>query len=160
MNYLLVLLINFFSCNVEKPTRFSEEALNDTFITLGGDEVSFDLILEKHKGKTIVIDVWASWCGDCLRGMPKVKELQAKYKDVVYVFLSLDRGRESWKRGIEKYNVQGDHYFMQSGWKGPFGNFLNLDWIPRYLVVNEASEIVVYKVIEANDKKLIKALKK
>lgn len=160
MNYLLVLLISFFSCNVEKPTRFSEEALNDTFITLGGDEVSFDSILEKHKGKTIVIDVWASWCGDCLRGMPKVKELQAEYKDVVYVFLSLDRGQDAWKRGIEKYNIEGDHYYMQSGWKGPFGNFLNLDWIPRYLVVNEANEIVVFKVIEANDEKLIKALKK
>ncbi|TWO32603.1 TlpA family protein disulfide reductase [Seonamhaeicola sediminis] len=160
MNILLVLLISVFSCNTEMPTQFSEEALNDKFVTLNGNEVSFESILEKYKGKTIVIDVWASWCGDCLRGMPKVKELQNEYKDVVYVFLSLDRGQDAWKKGIEKYNVEGDHYYMQSGWKGPFGNFLNLDWIPRYLVVNKASEIVVFKVIEANDKKLIQALKK
>lgn len=160
MNILLVLLISVFSCNTEIPTQFSKEALNDKFVTLNGNEVSFESILEKHKGKTIVIDVWASWCGDCLRGMPKVKELQNEYKDVVYVFLSLDRGQDAWKKGIEKYSVEGDHYYMQSGWKGPFGNFLNLDWIPRYLVVNKASEIVVFKVIEANDKKLIQALKK
>lgn len=159
MNLILIALVTFLSC-AEPPTQFSQEALNDTFVTLEGNEVTFQSILEKHKGKTIVIDVWASWCGDCLRGMPKVKDLQSKYDDVVYVFLSLDRGQEAWKKGIKKYDVVGDHYFMQSGWKGPFGDFLGLDWIPRYLVVNEASEIVVYDVIEANDKKLIKALKK
>ncbi|WP_406683186.1 TlpA family protein disulfide reductase [Seonamhaeicola sp. MEBiC1930] len=160
MNYLIILLISFFSCNIEKPTQFNEKALNDTFITLEGEEVSFQSILDKYKGKTIVIDVWASWCGDCLRGMPKVKELQANNKDVVYLFLSLDRGLDPWKKGIEKYNVEGEHYFMKSGWKGAFGKFIKLDWIPRYMVVNEASEIVVFKVIEANDKKLIAALKK
>lgn len=159
MNILIVLLISLFSC-AEPPTQFSQEALNDAFITLEGNEVAFESVLEKHKGKTIVIDVWASWCGDCLRGMPKVKDLQSKYNDVAYVFLSLDRGQEAWKKGIKKYGVIGDHYFMQSGWKGAFGKFLDLDWIPRYLVINEASEIVVYDVIEANDKKLIKALKK
>ncbi|WP_299556287.1 TlpA disulfide reductase family protein [Seonamhaeicola sp.] len=159
MNILLVLLISLFSC-AEPPTQFSEAALNDTFITLDGDEIPFQSILEKHKGKTILIDVWASWCGDCLRGMPKVKELQGEYDDVVYVFLSLDRGQDAWKKGIKKHHVVGDHYYMQSGWKGPFGNFLDLDWIPRYLVINEASEIVVFDVIKANDKKLIQALKK
>jgi thiol-disulfide isomerase/thioredoxin len=159
INILLVLLISLFSC-AEDPAQFSEKALNDTFITLEGKEVTFQSILEKHKGKTIVIDVWASWCGDCLRGMPKVKELQSEYEDVVYVFLSLDRAQEAWKKGIKKYNVVGNHYFMQSGRKGDFGDFLDLDWIPRYLVINEASEIVVYDVIEANDKKLIAALKK
>ncbi|WP_421150051.1 TlpA family protein disulfide reductase [Seonamhaeicola sp. NFXS20] len=161
MHYLLILLISLFSCNTEKtPTQFSEAALNDTFITLEGNEVSFKSILEKNKGKTIVIDVWASWCGDCLKGMPKVKELQAAHKDVVYVFLSLDKTQDAWKKGIKKYDVVGDHYFMKSGWKGPFGSFIKLDWIPRYMMVNEAGEIVVFKVIEANDEKLIEALKK
>ena len=160
MNYLLILLISMFSCNTEKPTQFSEAALNDTFITLEGDEIPFQSILEKHKGKTILIDVWASWCGDCLRGMPKVKKLQEENKDVVYVFLSLDRGQEAWKKGIKKHHVVGDHYYMQSGWKGAFGNFLDLDWIPRYLVINKAGNIEIYKAIKANDNKLVQALKK
>ena len=160
MNYLLVVLLSVFSCNTEVPTQFSEAALNDTFITLKGESVAFKSILETHKGKTIVIDVWASWCGDCIKGMPKVKALQKGYEDAVYVFLSLDRSQDAWKRGVKKYNVNGEHYFMQSGWKGAFGNFVDLDWIPRYMVINEASEIVVFDVIKADDDKLIEALKK
>ncbi|WP_100615996.1 TlpA family protein disulfide reductase [Confluentibacter citreus] len=157
--YILILVVSFFSCKTDIPTKFSDEALNDTFITLEGDSIPFKDILQAHEGKTIVIDVWASWCSDCIKGMPKVKVLQDDFKDVVYLFLSLDRSQESWKKGIEKYNVQGAHYFMQSGWKGPFGTFVELDWIPRYMIINPDGTIKVFKAIEADDNKLIEALK-
>ncbi|WP_341215728.1 TlpA disulfide reductase family protein [uncultured Wocania sp.] len=160
MNYLIILLFSIFSCNTEVPTQFSTEALNDTFITLNGENITFKEILETHKGKTIVIDIWASWCKDCIKGMPKVKTLQSEYKDVVYMFLSLDKSQEAWKKGIEKYNVDGTHYFMQSGWKGAFGKFVNLDWIPRYMVINKAGNIELFKAIKADDIKLIQAIKK
>ena len=158
MNYLLILMISFFSCKTETPTQFSEEALNDTFITLEGDSVAFREILDKHKGETLVIDIWASWCRDCIKGMPKVKDLQEKYKDATYIFLSLDRGEEAWKRGIKKYDVKGEHYYMQSGWKGPFGNFVNLDWIPGYMIVNGDGTISLYKAIVADDEKIFEIL--
>ena len=159
MNYLFILLISLFSCNTETAERFSEEALNDAFETLEGETLQFKDILKAHKGKTILIDVWASWCGDCLRGMPKVKELQEKHKDVSYVFLSLDRGQEAWKRGIAKYDVRGDHYYMLSGRKGPFASFTNLDWIPRYMVIDPKGKIKVFRAVEADDNAILKALK-
>jgi len=160
INYLFVLLFSIFSCNTEVPTQFSEDALNDTFITLEGESVAFKGILEAHKGKTVVIDIWAPWCSDCIKGMPKVKALQKDYKDVVYVFLSLDRNQDAWKRGIKKYNVNGAHYFMHSGWKGAFGNFANLNWIPRYMVINKQGNIELFKATKADNNKLIEALKK
>ena len=159
MKYLLILLIGFLSCNSETPIKFSEEALKDTFITLEGESVVFRDILSAHEGQSIVIDIWASWCGDCIQGMPKVKALQKAYPDAAYVFLSLDRGQEAWKHGIEKYQVDGSHYYMPSGKKCDFADFVNISWIPRYMVINKAGEIVVFNVIEADDNKLIKALK-
>jgi thiol-disulfide isomerase/thioredoxin len=159
MSYILVLLVSFLSCNTVEPAKFSEAALDDSFTTLEGNQVSFKSILEKHKGKTIVIDIWASWCGDCIKGMPKVKELQKEYTDVAYIFLSLDRGEDRWKRGIKKYGVEGEHYYMQNKKKCDFGDFVNISWIPRYMVINKAGEIVVFNVIEADDDKLIKALR-
>ncbi|WP_246454805.1 TlpA family protein disulfide reductase [Hyunsoonleella aquatilis] len=158
MSYILILLVSFFSCTKE-PVTFSEEALNDTFTTLEGNRVTVKSILEKHKGKKIVIDIWASWCGDCIKGMPKVKALQKEHPEVVYLFFSLDRAEVPWKRGIKKYDVVGEHYFMQNGKKCPFADFVNIGWIPRYMVVNEAGEIVVFNVIEADDEKLLQALK-
>ncbi|MFD1614357.1 TlpA family protein disulfide reductase [Gelatiniphilus marinus] len=158
--YLIILLFSIYSCQTKAPTQFSEEALNDTFITLEGNNIAFKDILKTHKGKTIVIDVWASWCKDCIEGLPKVKTLQTEFKEAVYVFLSLDKSQDAWKKGIEKYNVNGAHYFMQSGWKGPFGNFINLDWIPRYMVINKTGNITLFNAIQADDDKLTQAIKK
>ena len=161
MNYLLILLISLFSCNVnESPKQFSEAALSDTFTTLQGETIDLKSILETHKGKTILIDIWASWCKDCIVGMPLVKDLQNQYEDVVYIFLSLDRGVDAWKRGIEKYDVNGFHYYMPSGKKCPFADFVKIDWIPRYMVINKAGNIELFKAVKADDHKLVKALKK
>lgn len=159
MNYLLVLLLSFFNCNTETPTAFSDVVLNDTFTTFQGDQVTLKAILDEHRGKTIVIDIWASWCGDCIRGMPKVKALQKDYKEAVYIFLSLDRGEEAWKRGIKKYEVEGEHYYMQSGKKCAFADFVKIDWIPRYMVINKEGNIEMFKAVQADDPKLVKALK-
>lgn len=156
---VLIVCLLFFSCKAqETPTQFTEEALNDIFVTTEGERVTFKEILDSHRGSTLVIDVWASWCRDCLNGMPNVKALQKEYDDVTYVFLSLDKNEEAWKRGIEKYNVQGNHYFMQSGWKGDFGNFIELDWIPRYMVIDTEGNIKLFKAVKADDKRIIENL--
>ncbi|GGK19361.1 alkyl hydroperoxide reductase [Yeosuana aromativorans] len=154
LKHLIIIGLVFFSCSAQEPTTFSKEALNDTFVTLQGENVTFKSILEAHKGSTLVIDIWASWCKDCIGGMPKVKALQQAHPEVTYIFLSLDKTQEAWKKGIEKYDVQGNHYFMQSGWKGPFGNFVALDWIPRYMVVDKDGNIKLYKAIEADDQNI------
>ena len=154
IQFLVVLLISFFSCNIEVPTQFSEEALNDTFISLEGDSITFNDILETYKGQTIVIDIWASWCADCIKGMPKLKALQEEYTDVNYIFLSLDRSETAWKKGIKKYNVVGEHYYMKSGWDGAFGEFVDLGWIPRYIIVDKTGAIKLFKAVKADDKRI------
>lgn len=147
------------SCNTQKPTEFSQKALNDTFISLKGKELTFQHVLNKYKNKKVFIDIWASWCADCIKGMPKVVALQKKHKDVVYLFLSLDTTQEEWKKGIKKYNVNGEHYLVTSGWKGDFGNFVNLSWIPRYMVIDENSKITLFKSVHADDDKITEVLK-
>ena len=147
------------NCQSDKITTFSEAALNDKFITIDENVVPFSAILELHKGQTIFIDVWASWCKDCRKSLPKVKELQQEFPEMSFVFLSLDKSLGAWKKGIQTYNLQGDHYFMRSGWKGAMGTFLDLDWIPRYLIIDPDGKIVVYKAIKTKDKNLRKYLK-
>ena len=147
------------NCQTEPVTTFSDAALNDEFITLDESVVPFSTILEKHKGETIFIDVWACWCKDCLKSLPKLKELQKDYPNTTYVFLSLDKSINAWKKGIQKHELKGDHYYMQSGWKGAMGKFLDLDWIPRYMIVDDKGKIVVYRAIKTKDKDLRKHLK-
>lgn len=161
MKLIVTICIVFLSVSLhaQEEVAFQREALEDTFLSVDGASVSFESVLEKHQGKTILIDVWASWCKDCIQGMPIVKALQIQHSDVVFLFLSLDKNEESWKKGIEKYKVTGENYFVPSGWKGPFGNSIKLDWIPRYMVVSPEGNIRLYKAVKANDKKIKKALK-
>ena len=129
-------------------------------ITQDGTKLTFREILYKHKGEKILIDVWASWCKDCIVGFPKLKEVQNQFLNVKYVFLSVDRSNPSWKRAIKKYNLIGDHYNFPKGQnKGDFVNFINLGWIPRYMVVDEKGEISLFKATKITDKDLIEALK-
>lgn len=150
----LIIIFTVLSCNSQDPIQFSEEVLNDTFINLEGNSIVFKDILENHKGKTIVIDIWASWCGDCIKGMPKVKALQKEFNDAVYIFLSLDRGVEAWKKGIQKYNVVGEHYYLPSGKDSAFGDFVNIGWIPRYMVIDAKGNIKLFKAVEADDNRI------
>lgn len=138
---------------------FKKEALENKMIALDGSPVAFKDILKKYEGKTVVIDVWASWCSDCIKGMPKVKTLQTEFPNVTYLFLSMDKTPEAWKKGIEKYEVNGEHYMATDGMKGVFGKSIDLNWIPRYMVVDKKGKIALFRAIEADDTKLIETLK-
>jgi thiol-disulfide isomerase/thioredoxin len=155
----LIVLILFVTFAQAQQKSFSEAALNEKFLSENDVEISFSEILQQYKGKTVFIDIWASWCKDCIVGMPKVQKLREENPDVVFLFLSLDKETESWKNGIEKYGVVGENYFIPEGWKGDFCSSIDLDWIPRYMVMNPEGEISLYKAIETNDENLLKALK-
>lgn len=99
---LLVIIFSFASCSQAQQTEFKEEALSNTMKTVDNTDITFQEILKKYEGKTVVIDVWASWCSDCIKGMPKVKTLQNRYPEVTYLFISMDKNYEAWTKGIEK----------------------------------------------------------
>jgi len=111
-------------------------------------------ILNKHVGKAIIIEIWASWCGDCVKAMPKLKELQAKNPNVAYVFISMDKTVGKWKEGILKHELKGDHYMALDGMKGSFGKSIDLDWIPRYIIIDKTGKVEVYRAIETEFDKI------
>jgi len=112
---IFLVVFTLFSCKEQE--RFKYEALSQELVSLNGEATTFGKVLERYKGKPILIDVWASWCPDCIKGMPKVHKLQEEY-DLVYVFLSYDKNETEWKAGIEKHNAQGENFLISSAWKG------------------------------------------
>jgi len=159
-SFFSFLFLIFIGCNFQYPTTFSEEALNDSFFDLNNKSIQFKEILNKNKGKKIVINVWASWCRDCVVGIPDLKEFQENNPEVKTVFISSDRSLFSWKKAIQKYDIKGEHYFMKNGLNSAFGDFLNSNWIPRYLVVNKNGTIGLFKAKKITDKRTVEALKK
>lgn len=147
------------ACTDKQKTEFSPEALAAPVFTSLGEEITFEKLIESHKGKTIVIDVWASWCSDCIKGLPKVKELQKNYPNIDYVFISIDKNKRAWKNGIKRFSIKGHHYYVNGGWKSIFAKNIDLDWIPRYIIIDSTGKLVLYRAVKANDKKITNLLK-
>lgn len=159
---LFTLILASISCSNAQPKAFSTDTLEGVLTNPEGKEVSFQGILKAHEGKTVLIEIWASWCGDCVKAMPKVKEIQAENPTVDYVFISMDKSLDKWKAGIEKHAVKGDNYWVNdaNGMKGSFGKSIDLDWIPRYIVINKKGEVVLYRAIETDFEKIKTELNK
>ena len=146
------------SCSGQEK-EFSQDAKSQKLVDQAGAEITFDSILKKHKGKTVLIEVWASWCGDCVKAMPMLKETQAANTDVDYIFISMDKTAEKWKEGIAKHDLKGEHYWTADGMKGAFGKSIDLDWIPRYIILDKNGDVVIYRAIEKDFEKINATLK-
>lgn len=156
----MIVAVTVFVCGYSQEKDFSKESLSKKLISLDNTEITFQDILKKHKGRVTVIEVWASWCGDCVKAMPKVKELQSNNPGVDYVFISMDKAFDKWQAGIEKHELKGDHYWSTDGMKGEFGKSIDLDWIPRYIVIDKKGTVKIYRAIETDFDKINEELKK
>ncbi|MDK2772787.1 MAG: TlpA family protein disulfide reductase [Flavobacterium sp.] len=157
---LITTVLTLVSCDAQSKKEFTKEALENVMTSKENKTITFKEIINQYKGKTVFIDVWASWCPDCVKGMPKIKAVQENHPDLVYLFISMDKNYEAWIKGIAKYDVVGEHYLTSDGMKGIFGKSIDLDWIPRYMIVDKEGNIALYKAIEADDIKIEETLKK
>lgn len=154
---IVTLLFSFWSC--EAQTEFSKETLKTSFKDKDNKTLTFKQILKKYKGKTIFIEVWASWCPDCVKALPEVKKLKETYgENVVFLNLSCDKTYEKWLAGMEKFQVEGENYLIPDGMKGAFGKSINLDWIPRYMVIDKNGKIALFRAIEKDFDKINETL--
>lgn len=156
--------------NLEAPKETAEKdttvlaarALSQEFINLDGQTNTLQQILEKHKGQSIFIDVWASWCPDCLKAVPNVTAIKKEFTSTVFVNLSLDKTEDKWKESIAKHEIGGEHYFSLEGkgMKGEFGKSLDLNWIPRYIIIDKEGKVALYNATEKNFEEIKDLLKK
>src|SRR5690606_35098802 len=69
------------------------------------------LKLSDLRGKYVLIDFWASWCGPCRAEFPHVKQLYTKYKSEGFEIygVSLDKDKKSWTYSIQSLNLPWKH---------------------------------------------------
>lgn len=107
------------------------------------DQNGNPLMLNKFKGKIIVLDFWATWCGPCRRELPHFKELWAKYrtKDVVFIGISLDKDLEKWKQFIKTENMDWLHVADGKFWQNAVAQQFGVESIPSVWVLDKSGVI-------------------
>ena len=100
------------------------------------------------KGKVVVIDFWATWCGPCIAEMPKMKELYAKYKDkgVEFIGVSLDQpkekgGLDKLKEYVKKNDIQWPQYYQGNFWQSAFSSSWGINSIPTMFIVDAEGKL-------------------
>lgn len=132
-------------------TEFPETALQQPLFGLDGKGTTAGTVLAANRGKTVLLYIWATWCPDCLKGFPELYTFQKANPDVHVVYFSLDRQEQQWKDGIKKFKLEGEHYWFKTEWKNDFTNAIDLNWIPRYLIIAPDGKIANYYSVKADD---------
>lgn len=117
-----------------------QAALDFTYPDLAGKKVS----LSDFKGKVVLVDVWATWCGPCKKEIPALKKLEEEMrgKEIVFMSVSVDEEKDyqKWKDFVAKEELKGVQLFA-SGWSEIAKNY-DIKGIPRFMVFDQQGNIV------------------
>ena len=102
--------------------------------------------LESLKGKYVYIDVWATWCGPCIREIPYLKEVEKDYhnKPVSFVSISIDEPKdyEKWKTMVSEKELGGIQLIADNNWNSKFVKEYAILGIPRFILIDPQGNIV------------------
>lgn len=134
------------------------KAFNFSYPDKDGKKVT----LADMKGKVVLVDVWATWCGPCKKEIPSLQKLEEemKGKDVEFVSISVDveKDKEKWLKMVKDDKLGGTQLFA-SGWSDITKHY-KINAIPRFLVFDKEGKIVTVDSPRPSDPKLKALLEK
>lgn len=102
--------------------------------------------LEDLKGKYTYIDVWATWCGPCIREIPHLKEIEEEFqgKNIQFVSTSIDEAddHDTWVNMVSEKELSGTQLMADNAWKSQFAKDYGIESIPRFILVDPDGNIV------------------
>ena len=100
--------------------------------------------LSDLRGKIVLVDFWASWCGPCRRENPNVVRMYNKYKDKGFDILgvSLDKTQDRWLQAIEQDGLEWHHVSDLKGWSNEVAQAYGVRSIPHTILLDQEGRII------------------
>jgi len=149
------LILNDFGGVSPKLTQFAQMNLADLEterkLSIGAEPLAFSvksitgeaLSPEKYKGKVLLLDFWATWCGPCKAEMPNVKKVYSKYNNKGFenVGISLDRSRDALENYISQNKIEWPQYFDGKYWNNDIATQYGVKQIPTTFLIDKKGKI-------------------
>ena len=114
------------------------------------------LSIKKFKGKYVFVDIWATWCKPCTEEIPFLKKIQKKYKDLIFLSVSIDKDRAKWKKFVQENKLKGYH-ICTDGDNSILKN-LQLFGVPSFVVYDKKEKKMKVNVPRPSSKDIFKFL--
>lgn len=102
------------------------------------------LSIAKYKGKVVLVDFWATWCGPCVAELPNVLKAYQKYHDKGFeiIGISLDEDRDALTSFIKKKEMPWKQYFDGKGWQNKLARQYGVNSIPATYLLDGEGKLV------------------
>lgn len=142
---------------VKTMAELKTKPLDIKFTAVDGQEID----LSKMRGKVVLIDFWATWCGPCMVEVPNVvaayKKLHPKGFEIIG--LSFDQDKEKLLSVTKAKEMTWPQYFDGKGWQNKFGQRFGIDSIPTMWLVDKKGMLVSMEARAGLEEKVEKLLK-
>jgi thiol-disulfide isomerase/thioredoxin len=112
------------------------------------DSLGNDFSLASLRGKYVLIDFWASWCGPCRQENPNLVKAyqQFKAKNFEIIGVSLDRNKLKWLEAVKKDGLSWSHVSDLKGWKNEVAKLYEVRFVPQNILIDPKGIIIAKNI--------------